>query len=96
MMVLNTSCEAILFGGIRLKKVYLRYQKQVDSFININKIMLMLEFVLLFVVKGSIDRYNQLPYDWFAYLTTLIHYFLGTFTFFGIILVIECVWNKFK
>ncbi|MCG0723857.1 hypothetical protein IMAU70042_02048 [Lactiplantibacillus plantarum] len=51
-----------------MKKVYLRYQKQVDSFININKIMLMLEFVLLFVVKGSIDRYNQLPYDWFAYL----------------------------
>lgn len=79
-----------------MKKVYLRYQKQVDSFININKIMLLLEFVLLFVVKGSIDHYNQLSYDWFAYLTTLIHYFLGTFAFFGIILVIECVWNKFK
>ncbi|WP_236723776.1 hypothetical protein [Lactiplantibacillus plantarum] len=63
-----------------MKKVYLRYQKQVDSFININKIMLMLEFVLLFVVKGSIDRYNQLPYDWFAYLTTLIHYFFRDYS----------------
>ena len=79
-----------------MKKVYLRYQKQINGFIDVNKFMLIFDFVLLFVVKGGIDCFNKRPYDWVNYLTQVIRYSLGTFGFFGIILVIECVRSRSK
>ncbi|KRL91904.1 hypothetical protein FD10_GL001263 [Lactiplantibacillus argentoratensis DSM 16365] len=47
------------------------------------------------MIKGGIDLYNQMPYNWHYYLSLLIHYFLGTLAFFALLLIIECIWHKF-
>ncbi|AYC72163.1 hypothetical protein D5289_09085 [Lactiplantibacillus plantarum] len=78
-----------------MRKFYFQYHKQISSFININRFMLIFECILLFVIKGGIDLYNQMPYNWHYYLSLLIHYFLGTLAFFALLLIIECIWHKF-
>ncbi|WP_318766935.1 hypothetical protein [Lactiplantibacillus carotarum] len=79
-----------------MKKFYLRYQRNIDSFVDINIFMLGLNLFLLFVVKGSIDWAMHANYDWQGYLVLLLQSVVGVFLFFGIILVVECVRLKRK
>ncbi|MFB9769682.1 hypothetical protein [Lactiplantibacillus modestisalitolerans] len=79
-----------------MRQFYQRYRKQFNGFVWVSGLFFVFLVVFIFGVKGLLDYFTIGRYDWGGYWTSLIHNFLGTFIFFVLILIVECLREKYR
>lgn len=74
-----------------MKSFRKKYKQPLDSFKSVNFLLLCLEILLAFVVKGGADLIRYSHYYWSVYLHLTCISFLGSLLLSLLILVVECV-----